>query len=140
MKSKYKSLTEWKKADPKAYNYAYSNGLLEKIRKKIFHERKPHGFWTLERCIEEAKRFNSTKEWLKNSSGSYSAAKTNGWYEECKIHMKFIYKHKWTFENCVKQALKYNSIKEWIKNSKPSYQAAWRNNWLNECIAHMKIK
>jgi len=35
MESKFNSLAEWRKADPKAYNYAYRNGLLEELCNKF---------------------------------------------------------------------------------------------------------
>ena len=47
MESKYKSLTEWRKADLKAYNYARVNNLLEKICEKNnwkLNFRAPNGY------------------------------------------------------------------------------------------------
>lgn len=52
---------------------------------------KPHGYWTLERCIEDALRFKRKKDWENESAGAFGAAKRNGWLEQCCAHMKSGY-------------------------------------------------
>lgn len=35
---------------------------------------KPKGYWTLEICIKDAKRYKNIRDWRKNSSAGYYAA------------------------------------------------------------------
>ena len=46
------------------------------------------GYWTKERCDEDALKYNSRSEWNKNNSSAYSAAHKNGWLDECCKHME----------------------------------------------------
>ena len=45
-------------------------------------ERKPKGYWTLEKCKEESLKYNSRKEWFTKSATSYDAARRNKWMPE----------------------------------------------------------
>lgn len=49
---------------------------------------KPKGYWTLERCKEDALRFKNTRDWRKNSGGGHSAAQKRGWLKICCTHMR----------------------------------------------------
>jgi hypothetical protein len=44
---------------------------------------RPYGYWTRERCIEDAKRFTSRNKWDRNSRGAFQAARRNGWMDDC---------------------------------------------------------
>lgn len=44
---------------------------------------KPYGYWTFERCLEDAKRFNSRNQWDRNSRGAFQSARRNGWMDLC---------------------------------------------------------
>ncbi len=48
------------------------------------------GYWTKERCLEEALKHKSRTEFSKNSKGAYGAAFKNGWLNECYAHMELI--------------------------------------------------
>ena len=43
--------------------------------------------WTLEKCQESAKNFNSLKAWRKGDPGACAAAIRNDWLEQCCSHM-----------------------------------------------------
>ena len=100
----------------------------------------PNGTWGKENCIKEAKKYNYKKEWLSNSSASYSAAAKNGWMEEASVHMVRPISHskKWTKDTITEEALKYETKKEWSKNSSSSYNAALKGEYLQEMASHMK--
>lgn len=51
---------------------------------------KPNNYWTLNRCKDEALKYETIGNWRKFSGGSYMASYRNGWIEECVDHMKPI--------------------------------------------------
>jgi len=108
--------------------------------KKIKKDKKPNGYWTKERCLEEARKHSFKNLWKKNSNSSYRAAKKNGWYEECIAHMVEVKKPNgyWTKKRCMEEALKYKTRNEWRENSSSSHYSAKENGWLDECTTHMK--
>jgi len=47
----------------------------------------PNGYWNKENCIEEAKKYNTIKEWRTNNQTSVNKVRKNGWMVECTKHM-----------------------------------------------------
>ena len=141
-KSKYNSLQEWKEARPWAYKQALRNGYLDEFCEKLGWERDKlkNGYWTKEKCIQEAKRFSSIKEWRKNSESSYQTACRNKWNDECAAHLTRNLSKPWTLERCIIDARSYTSKRQWDKNSSGAYQAARVNGWLQQCCGHMTSK
>jgi len=93
--------------------------------------------WTLEKCLEIAKKYNSFKEFSSNHNDAVCAARRNGWSEE-------VFKHlskkdtKWKLLSAViEEAKKYNSINEFRKNSKGAYESCKKNKWDSEVFSHM---
>lgn len=99
----------------------------------------PNGYWTLSKCIEDAKRFHTKIEWRKGSGAAYSAAYKHGWLEKCCRHMTGRRKANgfWTLQRCLGAAKRYSSRTEWKTLAQSSYTAAHRNGWLSACCAHM---
>ena len=150
MENKYKSLSEFRREFPSEFGFLYHKGLVNKLCEDMGWEpmkikgpnttiRKPKGYWSKELCIEDALKYNSKTEWIKNSQTASKTSKVNGWFEECTAHMTSFYKPKgyWNFERCMQEALKYKIRKEWVKNSGTSYNSSVKNGWLYDCIAHM---
>jgi hypothetical protein len=46
--------------------------------------------WTKEVCLKDAKKYNTKKEWSDNSGG-YTAARINGWLDDCCCHNGYIF-------------------------------------------------
>jgi len=103
-------------------------------------KKRPNGYWTLERCKEDASEYCYRVEWSKKSKGAYQAAHGNNWLEECCTHMTNPTPHqlKWTFSACKESAALFISKKEWERGNCSAYHAAHKNNWLDKCCAHMK--
>lgn len=145
MKSKYKSLAEWRKADPSGCESARTRDLIVKICETFGWEykpilnNKPSGYWTKEKCVKESKKHKYASDWEHACSGSYSSARTNGWYKECISHMgrKIKKTGHWNKENVLEEARKYQYKEDWKKNSYGSHSAARRNGWYKECVKHM---
>ncbi len=141
-KSQYKSIQEWREADPQAYQAAKRKGMISEIREYFgWTNRKPDGYWTKERCLEDALKYNNPTEWNAHSPSARDAAGKHGCYEECISHMtkKREANGFWTIEKCLNEALKYTTRKEWRNNHRSSWSAAKRFGVYNECTAHMSI-
>jgi len=46
------------------------------------------GYWTKEKCVESANKCKSPSQWQIKDGGAYSAARNNGWFDECTKHME----------------------------------------------------
>lgn len=94
--------------------------------------KKPHGFWTKERCLEESKKYSSKPDFRKSSSAAYTKAEKNKWIYEICGHMIEIKKPNgfWSFEMCFNEAKKYSNYSEFQKKSSSAYNAVLKNDWL----------
>jgi superfamily II DNA or RNA helicase len=101
-----------------------------------FLNRKPLGFWTLDKCLESAKQFGSSITWKVGDFEAYQASKYYNWYNECIKHMTPLYHLQIV---CMEVAQKYTNIKDWQKKDKCSYDIAVKYDWLQECTEHMLI-
>lgn len=134
----YKTKKEWFSNSPGVVSRVNKNGWLKECCKHMAFIRYPKGFWTLEKCKEEALKYKSKSEWKNNSAHSFDAAQRKGWIEECSKHMKTLWEKKWDYESCKAEALKYKTKSEWNKNSPSSANAARNNKWYEELTKHMK--
>ena len=138
----YKTLSEWKKANPLEYVKANSKGWTRELCILNGWElRTPKGYWTKEKCIEDARKYNTIKEWNACKGSAFDIAKKKGWYEECTDHMVLLKKPNgyWTKELCLEEAKKYKSRSEWAKNQSTSSVIAKKNGWFDECTKHMGV-
>ena len=112
-----------------AYNLIHENKWFELITHFI-ELKKPHGYWTYERCKEVAL---SCKTKTELNASAYRTICRNKWFELIKHFIKKIY---WTYERCKIEALKYNSRTEMSKVTN-SYRVILKNKWF-ELFEHMK--
>ena len=90
--------------------------------------------WTKEKCIEEALKYNSYKDFKKGCRGAYIKCISEKWLDIL-THLKK--NNSWIKENCIEEALKYNNRKDYQNYSGSSYMAALRNKWLDDICTHM---
>lgn len=133
---KYNSKKEWETNHNSTYQSASRNNWLQECCSYMINGNTEKGYWTKERCIEDAIKYDARWTWGQNSSGAYTAARKNKWMDECCQHMVNNRKPNgyWTKERCVEDALKYKSRIEWIKKSNGAYDKAMTNEWLPDCI------
>ena len=135
---KYNYRTEFQRGSGSAYSASLKNGWLNDICGHMPEKVKPNGYWTKEKCHEEALKYITKKEFNSVSNSVYSTAQKNGWLNDICSHMtKGERKIYWTKEKCHEEALKYNKRSEFKKNS-GGYGAALRKGWLDEICSHMK--
>jgi hypothetical protein len=98
----------------------------------MFQPKKPHGFWSKEKCIEEAKKYNSKVDFRNHSSAAYGKAEKNNWLNEICSHIVEIKKPNnfWNLEMCLEEAKQYSTYIEFQKKSSSAYGAALKNSWL----------
>jgi len=138
---KYESISLWQKNNMSCYQYAHKNGLKNECTAHMVNGlQKPKGYWLLkENCIEDAKRFNTLKEWVKKSSSSYQSAKKNNWYHECSAHMEMktiSLPGFWTKKRCIEEAKICKTKKNFSKNL-AALTAAKKNGWYEECCLYL---
>jgi hypothetical protein len=136
----YNTIKDFQTNNSSAYNSAYNNGWVDTICSHM-NTRKCNNYWNFERCKEEAKKFNSRKQFQINSHGAYESARKNGWLDEICSHMKNDKKGqglKWTKEKCRDEALRYSSRNKFKNDSNGAYSSARKNSWLDEVCLHMK--
>ena len=104
--------------------------------------RRRNGYWTLEMCQEDARRFSSRTEWSKASPAADCAARNNLWLDECSLQIptKSARRGFWTLERCTAEAMKYDTRTEWAKASPSSYRRACANGWMEKCGIHMPVR
>jgi hypothetical protein len=83
--SNFNDLLEWSRKAPNSYRIA----LKKKVQHKIGGElnwkmqiQKGNGYWTKERCIEQASTFETKTQWKYGSRGSHHKTKSKGWMNE----------------------------------------------------------
>lgn len=84
---KYQHKKEWSD-NSTAYSVARKHGWLDECTKHmvrpIVHNKK----WTLDKCKQEALKFEFRRDWYNNSRSSYITAVRNGWLNVCGHHLK----------------------------------------------------
>ena len=136
---KFNTRNDFKKNSPSPYQIAYRNGWLDEVCSHMRSDRKPKGYWTLDKVKEEALKFNSRKEFERESS-AYQIAYRNGWLDEVCSHMRVDRKPKgyWTLNKVKEEALKFNSRNDFKKNSSSAYYLALSNKCMDDICNHMK--
>jgi len=84
-----KLYSDWVNNEPKAYAKACTSKLLLEIKQSIDfkHKENYNGYWTKERCLESARKYETKMEWRRGDFKAYQASRNNGWTEECHAHM-----------------------------------------------------
>ena len=124
---KYNSRSEWKKNSPAAYGSARKRGF---FLEAVMHMKKPppHGIWTKENIIRNAKSFKTIKEWMKKEPGAYAAAQKKKFLKKATKHMKRLWEKKWDKKKIMNTARNFKLSSKW-KYAYPSAPAA-------ACAAH----
>tara|TARA_R110000851_G_scaffold848_2_gene2860 strand:- start:216 stop:1142 length:927 start_codon:yes stop_codon:yes gene_type:complete len=82
-------ISHWQKKNSGAYKAVLRNGWLDECKTHFKQKNKPHGYWTKERCVKDAKKYKKISHWQKHSNTAYHKAWKNYWLDECKKHMNY---------------------------------------------------
>lgn len=78
---KYNSVLKYQNGSRSSYDSALRNGWLKSFT-WLQLSRKPRNYWNYENCYTEAMKYKNILEYQKGSSGSYNAARKNGWLKD----------------------------------------------------------
>lgn len=137
---KFLTKKDFRKNSPGAYNSSKTNGWLDEICQHMIHKKKnASGYWTLHRCIEEAKKYKTRKEFINHSYVCYQVSLKNNWIDiVCNELPGWRPKNFWTKESCADEAKKYKTRVEFEKYSSSAYQKSIRMGWMDEICQHMR--
>jgi len=136
--SKYNTRSEFRKGSCSAYNISGKNGWLDEICTHMIELKKPNGYWTKERCHEEASKYNTRNEFEKGCRGAYKSAIRKSWLNDICSHMSgYTPKGYWTFERCKEEASTYETRNDFRKGSYSAYIKAHSKDWLDKICSHM---
>ena len=84
---KYKTPGGWRDNSIKAYDAAWRHDWLDQCCAHM--KAKPRTrFWTLEKCMADAKKYNGRYEWRRKSRKAHKAARRHHWLDQCCAHME----------------------------------------------------
>jgi predicted GIY-YIG superfamily endonuclease len=86
--SKYTTRTIFQKNSTIAYRSSVKNGWLNECCSHMIVKKKPNGYYTKERCKEEALKYKNKKTFSEKSKGAYNASYKKKWIDEICSHMK----------------------------------------------------
>lgn len=134
---KFDTLQEFKKHYKGAYSLIYKNNWHDIIESK-HRSQKPRGYWTKEKCLREAKKYNNRKEFRKCSSAAADFAKRNGWLDEICSHMDYINKPNgyWSKERCIMELKQISTIEQLNRNTKLR-SVLYYHGWMDELTKHI---
>jgi len=84
---KYKTRQDFIENSKGAYAFAKKHGWLNDMYSHMEEKKKPNGFWSKEKCKEEALKYNTRKELELNCNGAFLSIKRNKWQKELYNHM-----------------------------------------------------
>ena len=130
---KYKSRSEFQygKGSGQAYRVARKNDWVKDYFWFV-EKQKPNGYWTYERCYEEALKFKKKTDFLnaKGLSRAYKVARANGWLKDYTWFKDYSKPHGyWTYDACKAEAAKYEKRNQ-FKEAQPGAYTKSRINGL----------
>ena len=134
----YSDTIEFRNSNPHFYSYMCKRGWIDELCEHMTQRKKRNGYWTKERCKEEAKKYSRRTDFQKYSKSAYGRAFKNGWLDDFCSHMPlFEYEpFKWTKENCYLKAQECQSRGDFKKKYPNAYGAALDNGWLDELFVN----
>ena len=135
---KYTSRGNFKEGCPYGYSSARKHGWLEDYTWfKPARKQVSVGYWTYERCYEEAQKYSSLKEFGEHANGALQYASKMSWLKD---YTWFEKPFRWTKELVEKEARKYTSKYDFYNGSKNAYGAAVKYGWLDAFDWFAEIK
>jgi len=140
--NRYAHSQNFRKGNALVYNYALRHGFLDNICKHMDKNTEIAQHWSKDRCVEEAHKYQTRKDFQQQCHGAYAAAHRNKWLDEICSHMERPAAHNkyWTIERCHEEAFKYTTRRDFQEGNSGAYNAARRMGILDTICTHMTPK
>ena len=130
---KYCTLKDFRKKSPAAYNAVCKNGWQNEYTWLETINHKP-GYWTYERCYEEAKKYKTRKQFQVGSGSAYDKALKENWLDDYVWLAPPSNEFKWDYNGCYNEAKKHTKLSEFIKNAGRAYHISRKNGWIKDFV------
>jgi hypothetical protein len=91
-----------------------------------------HTKWNRQKCLEEAKKFNSIGKFRKESYGAFNFANKNGFLNEVMLHMVPLKRTNWTKESVLLLASDYHNLSDFRVVNESGYNFCLKNGFREE--------
>lgn len=131
----YQDYSIFRTAERKVWEAAWTEGWLEEICAHMARNKAPNGYWqSLDRCKDEALKYQKATAMSEGSPGAYSAAQNNGWLDLIGDH----WPEPFTLAECRISALKFQTQRDWRSKEKRYFERAKNKGWVNQLTKHMR--
>jgi hypothetical protein len=141
---KYKSRWEFQKRSLGHYRAAHSRKILDQVcshmpkHVSMAGKNNPIFKWSDKKLKEEALKYSSVGEFVRESRSAYFTASARGLLDQVCSHMTRAIRKDWTLKELQQEALKYKTRAEFRKANQSAYCTAGKRKWLEEICQHMK--
>lgn len=130
---KYKRFEDFRKNCGSAYTISRNLGILSEITSHMKRDRNPNNFWTKEKIIEEANKYETLIEFIRKSPVANFAAKKMGIISEVTAHMRR--NQRWSKQKIIEQVMQLCSRKEFARST-ALYQAAYKEKMISDIFQY----
>ena len=135
---KHKKLKDFRKQSATAYNTAVKNKWIDSYKwlKTDVHK---NGYWSYEKCYEEAKKYTRRIDFQKGCGSAYDKALKEKWINDYNWFCPSVSVKKYNYEYTYNLAKKYCKLSDFRKEYGRAYSVAKKNNWIPD-YTWMEIK
>ncbi len=132
---KYTVKARFEEGSPCACQVARKHGWLDDYTWLEKSKNNPSGYWTYDRCKEEAQKYTVKEHFAKGNPKAYGAAVRNKWLDDWFVNSTNPNGY-WNYENCYYEAKKYKSRSEFKFGNNSAYNSARKHGWLKHYVWH----
>lgn len=132
---KYSKKCDFKKYSNGAYASSVKNGWYDQyvwFGKNKNNNTHPSGYWNYETCYKEALKYESRKDFEKNSETAAKKAWKNDWMNDYTWFEPPRKRNYWNYETCKNASQECATRTEFARKYDTAYKLSKLNNWLNE--------
>ena len=127
----FTSLRDFRENCPKECHASYINGWMKDFT-WLSTERHENGYWTYDRCLEEAKKYSTKADFMEGSTEAYKKSLKEKWFKDYTWLKNRKRKTKWSYELCYNLALECRSKSEMKEKDSTAYLTALKNDWVKD--------
>ena len=86
--AKFASVSEFRRSHPGLYTMACARDWIDGLTAHMDRSKYENGYWTKQRCADEAKRYETRGDFVRGCSAAADAAYTKSWMDDVCSHMR----------------------------------------------------